>query len=257
MRRQRRISQSRAVALAVLVACAALPGGTAWAGPGYTTRFPLERCTFEAGGRNAHFSIQPGFRLFLAGDDDGEEVKVLITVLDRTRRIRFVTERGVALTVRTRVVEEREWKDGELVEVSRNFYARCKETNDVYYFGEDVDIYEDGVVVSHDGAWLAGQAGALPGLIMPGTFLLGSRYFQERASGIAEDRAEHVAMGLTVETPAGTFHDCVEVVETSALEPGAESIKRYCPGIGLVVDDPIELVGVDFAPDDDDDGDDD
>ena len=256
MGRQRRTSQSRGVALAVLLACAGLPGGIAWAAPGYTTQFPLEQCTFEAGGRNAHFSLQPGYRLFLAGDDDGEVVELLITVLDATRRIRFVTENGVALTVRARVVEEREWKDEALVEVSRNFYARCKQTNDVYYFGEEVDIYEDGVVVSHDGAWLAGQAGALPGLIMPGTFLLGSRYFQERAPGIAEDRAEHVSMGLTLKTPAGTFRNCVQVVETTPLEPGSQSIKRYCPGIGLVMDGVVTLVGVDFAPDDDDDDDD-
>jgi hypothetical protein len=245
------------VALAVLLACAGLVEGPAWAAPGYTTRFALEQCTFEAGGRNAHFSLQPGYRLFLAGNDDGEEVELLITVLEQTRRIRFVTEGGVALTVRTRVVEEREWKDGALVEVSRNFYARCKETNDVFYFGEEVDIYEDGVVVSHDGAWQAGQAGARPGLIMPGRFLLGSRYFQERAPGVAEDRAEHVAMGLTVKTPAGTFRNCVEIVETTPLEPGAQSVKRYCPGIGLVMDGAVTLVGVDFASDDDDDEDDD
>jgi hypothetical protein len=244
------------VALAALLACAGLAGGPAWAAPRYTTQFALERCTFEAAGRNLHFSIQPGYRLFLAGNDDGEEVELLITALEQTRRIRFVTESGVALTVRTRVVEEREWKDGALVEVSRNFFARCRETNDVFYFGEEVDIYEDGVVVSHDGAWLAGQAGALPGLIMPGTFLLGSRYVQERAPGVAEDRAEHVAMGLTVKTPAGTFRGCVEVVETTPLEPGARSVKRYCPGIGLVMDGAVTLVGVDFASDDDGDDDD-
>jgi hypothetical protein len=256
MERQRRTWRWSATVLAPVawLVCVGLAGGGAWAADQrFTTQFALERCTFEATGRNAHFSIQPGYRLFLAGNDDGEEVELLITVLEETRRIRFVTERGVALTVRARVVEEREWKDGALVEVSRNFFARCKETSDVYYFGEDVDIYEDGVVVSHDGAWLAGKDGALPGLIMPGTFLLGSRYFQERAPGVAEDRAEHVAMGLAVKTPAGTFRNCVKVVETTPLEPGAQSIKQYCPGIGLVADGAVLLVGVDFADDDEDD----
>ena len=33
-------------------------------------------------------------------------------------------------------------------------------------------------------------------MIMPGTFLLGARYFQELADGIALDRAEHMEMGL-------------------------------------------------------------
>jgi len=52
-----------------------------------------------------------------------------------------------------------------------------KEEGHVYYFGEEVDIYLPNGQVVHDGAWEAGQAGALPGIIMPGTFLLGSRYY--------------------------------------------------------------------------------
>lgn len=44
-------------------------------------------------------------------------------------------------------------------------------------------------------------------------------------------------MGLTVTTGAGTFRSCVKVRETSTLDPGTESIKTYCPGVGLVQDD--------------------
>jgi hypothetical protein len=142
------------------------------------------------------------------------------------------------------VVEEREFEDGEIKEISRNFFAICEKTNDVYYFGEEVDIYEDGEIVSHDGAWLAGQDGALPGILMPGTFLLGSRYYQEVAAGVALDRAEHTAEGLEVETGAGRFRDCVEVSETSPLEPGAVSTKVYCPTVGLVIDNDLMLVEI-------------
>jgi hypothetical protein len=134
---------------------------------------------------------------------------------------------------------------GELVEVSRNFYSRCEQTDEAFYFGEDVDIYEDGEIVSHDGAWRAGRNGALPGLIMPGRFLLGARYFQEIAPGVALDRAENVAMGLTLETEAGTLEECVQVVETSPLEPGSESTKIYCPGVGLAQDSDAVLVDFD------------
>jgi hypothetical protein len=133
--------------------------------------------------------------------------------------------------------------------VSRNYFARCRETNDVFYFGEAVDIYEDGEIVSHDGAWLAGRKGARPGLIMPGRFLLGSRYFQEIAPDVALDRAENTEMGLELDLPAGTFEDCVKIVETSPLEPGHESIKHYCPGVGLAIDSGIELVDFDIDND--------
>jgi len=56
-----------------------------------------------------------------------------------------------------------------------------------------------------------------------------------------------------VTTPAGTFHDCVEVTETSPLEPGHESLKRYCPGIGLVQDNDAMLEELDLHRDGDDD----
>jgi hypothetical protein len=79
---------------------------------------------------------------------------------------------------------------------------------------------------------------------MPGTFLLGSRYFQEVAAGVALDRAEHTAEGLAVDTEAGNFKGCVEVTETTPLDPGAESVKVYCPGVGLVMDGDLELVDI-------------
>jgi hypothetical protein len=210
----------------------------------FTSRFRLEDCRFKARGANPYFVLEPGRRLVLEGvDEEGAEVKLLITVLHETRRVTLDIG-GRPRQVVTRVVEERETVDGELAEVSRNFFAICDRTNDVYYFGEEVDIYEDGEIVSHEGAWQAGQGGALPGIIMPGTFLLGARYFQEMAPPVATDRAEHVAMGLTVDTPFGTLTDCVHVVETTLLEPGAESTKLYCAGIGLAVDGTLRLTDV-------------
>lgn len=203
----------------------------------FTDSFQIEDCEFEADGRNAYFSLIPGDRLVLS---DGEAV-VQITVLQQKRTVRFTTPSGKELRVKTRVVEEREWEDEELVEVSRNYFAICDQTGDVFYFGEAVDDYEDGEIVGHDGAWLAGVGGAQPGILIPGRYLLGARYFQEIAPGIAMDRGENTAIGLTITAPAGTFHDCVEVIETSPLEPGHESLKRYCPGIGLVEDDGILL----------------
>jgi len=200
----------------------------------FTTDFRIEECTFENTGRNAFFSLNPGDGLILT---DGE-AELTITVLAETRLVEFVTARGVPLSVTTRVVEELETEDAAVVERSRNFFALCQETGDILYFGEEVEPAAIG------GAWLAGVDGALPGIIMPGTFLLGSRYFQELAPDVALDRAEHVGMGLTITVstvPEQTFTDCVQVLETSALERG-KSVKRYCPGIGLVYDDGLELI---------------
>ena len=66
-----------------------------------------------------------------------------------------------------------------------------------------------------------------------------------QAPGVAMDRAEHVAMGLAIGTPAGVFEDCVMVVDTTPLEPDEETVKVYAPNVGLIVDGPLELVEYD------------
>jgi hypothetical protein len=200
----------------------------------FTTEFFTDDCTFVTTGRNPYWiPLVPGYEALLEGEEDGEEIAVEITVLEETFEVDGVENR---------VVQEYETADGELVEISRNYFAFCMETGSVYYFGEDVDIYEDGEVVSHDGAWLAGVDGAEPGIIMPGTVLLGSRYYQEIAPDVALDRAEHIAMDVTAEVEAGTFEDCLEVWETTPLDPDELSVKVYAPGVGLVIDDVTELV---------------
>jgi hypothetical protein len=217
--------------------------------PHFTTEFRLEDCKFKAKGENPYFILKPGYQLVFEGEEDGKTISLVITVSNKTEKI-LLPDIGM---VKTRVVEERHKEDGELVEFSRNFFAVCKKTNDIFYFGEEVDIFNPDGTVTHEGSWRAGVEGALPGIIMPGTFLLGSRYFQEQAPGAAMDRAEHVQMGLKVDTEAGSFDKCVKVLETSPLEPGVESEKVYCPGVGLVIDDVIELVEFGFNIVDDDD----
>lgn len=231
------------MALAICFGWAVFRSGTAvQAGggkPEFTSRFDTGACKFKSKGENEYMILRPGHQLILEGIDDDELVRVEITVLREKETLNI---NGIG-RVKARVVEEREFADGELTEVSRNFFAMCKDTQDIYYFGEDVDNYEDGELVDHEGAWRAGVDGATPGILMPGTFLLGSRYYQEVAPGIALDRGEHVGSGITLQTPAGTFHNCVEVEETSPLdEPGETSTKIYAPGIGMIVDDEITLV---------------
>src|SRR5438477_12335499 len=131
-----------------------------------TQQFSVDNGELTATGRNPYFILEPGFQLVL----EGGRVRLVITVLAETRQVNGVE---------TRIVEERETNGGEPVEVSRNFFALSKRTNSVFYFGEDVDKYKNGKVVSHEGAWLAGDRGARFGLAMPGLPLLNARYYQE------------------------------------------------------------------------------
>ena len=213
-----------AAMLAFSTACTRGPGtDSEW-----QSSFDIAGCNMQTTGRNGYFVLEPGFQLLLEGDD----TKLQITVLNETKVVEGVT---------TRVVEEREWKDGKIHEVAKNYFTICEKTKDVFYFGEDVDFYENGKVVKHDGSWLVGN-GNKAGLMMPGAPALNMKYYQEIAPGVAMDRAEIVSLSETCKTPAGTFAKCMKVKEGSAIELAATEYKYFAPGIGLVSDGEVKLV---------------
>jgi uncharacterized membrane protein YkoI len=194
---------------------------------GWRDSFPVDKANLVPTGRGPYFILEPGHKAVY----QDKKVTLTITVLDETKVVDGVT---------TRVVEEREEKSGQPLEISRNYVAIDKNTKDVYYFGEDVDEYKNGQIASHEGAWLAGVKNAKFGLMMPGNPKVGDKFYQELAPKAAMDRAEIVSLDEEIKTPAGTFK-CVHVKETSPLERGV-SHKWYAPGVGLIKDDGSVLV---------------
>jgi hypothetical protein len=190
--------------------------------------FNLHERNLVTTGRNQFFILEPGFQLVLESKNE----KLAITVLDETKEVDGIL---------TRVVEEREWKKGKLAEVSRNFFAICDKTNDIFYFGEEVDMYKREKLVSHKGAWIAGENNARPGLIMPGDPIVGMKYYQEIAPRRAMDRAEVIDLEYTRETPAGTFTKCLKTRETTPLNFFEREYKIYAPDIGLIKDGKLLL----------------
>lgn len=232
----------------------------------FTMDFRLEDCKFETIGINPFFILKPGYQLVLESEDEKSEE----TVLCDTKWIKLDSRR-----IKTRVVEERAYEGDTLIEISLNYFAICKKTNAVFYFGEDsrdCDLEEtggfdpvnerkcaDGSDPATTGSWEAGKNGAMPGLIMPGTPLIGAKYFQEIAiQDGAVDRGEISAVGLTI----GTWSGCIEINDTNPTdEPPVcdlgDDVKYYCPGVGLVQDQELELVNYGFVGCDEDDDDDD
>lgn len=146
----------RTGALAALGLALGLGGSrTAQEEQSWTQVFALDPGELTSRGQNPYLVLEPGYQLVL---EDGTE-QLTITVLGATREVDGVE---------TRVVEERETKAGALTEISRNYFAISQRTNSIFYFGEEVDIYRNGKVVDHEGAWLAGVDGARFGLMMPG-----------------------------------------------------------------------------------------
>jgi hypothetical protein len=194
---------------------------------GWRDTFDVNKADLTATGNNSYLPIQPGKVLKLTHGND----RLTVSILSETKLVD-----GVSVGV----LEEREEKDGKLIEVSHNFFATDPKTGDVYYFGEDVDNYKDGKLINHDSAWHAGEKGARFGLMIPGQPKKGDKFYQEIAPKVALDRVEIVSVNETVKTPAGTFNNCVHLRETTPLEPDV-SHKYYAPGIGMIKDDEFEL----------------
>jgi hypothetical protein len=179
---------------------------------------------------NPYYPIQVGSQWRYEGEEDDEAIVLVVTVLNQTEIVSGVT---------TQVVEERETADGELTEVSLNFFAQAP-NGAVCYFGEDVDIYENGQIISHEGAWRADEPGNGPGIFMPGSPKPGMKYLIEVAPGVAEDEGQIVGQG-PVTVPAGTFSDAIRVREFNPLD-GEKDYKVHAAGVGLVIDGVLELV---------------
>ncbi|HEY7118625.1 MAG TPA: hypothetical protein VH475_18690 [Tepidisphaeraceae bacterium] len=186
-------------------------------------------------GRTRFWVLEPGFTTIFAGNEDGQHKRLTITVTPKTRIIDGI---------RTRIVLERQTANGHIEEVSENFIVIDRKTLNVFYFGEDVNIYNHGVVVSHESQWRSGVDGAKFGLIMPANPTLGTVFLQERAPGIAQDMAEVIETGRRAHEPAGVFSGSFKTRETTPLEPDEIEYKWYAPGIGLVQDVTLELVSV-------------
>ena len=213
-----------------------------WSGAqSWLQSFTLEGQQLASVGENTYFILKPGYQLTLEGKESSQRERLVVTVLTETVNIGGVD---------TRVVEERETRGNELLEVSRNYFAISQLTGDVYYFGEDVDMYKRGRIDSHDGSWRHGLNGATFGLLIPGKPAVGLRYYQELAPRVAMDRAEIVSLTERVTTAAGVFDRCLKTKETTTLEMFAREYKLYAPGVGLIKDGSLELTSHQYVPND-------
>ena len=214
-----------ALAVATTTTRASVPAGP----PVFTT--PLEIT-------NAFHPFQPGGIKVFNGYDDGHKHS---TVYDYTTTTRTFQLAGKS--VECRMLREMSFEDGKLIEISFNYFAQADDGS-VYYFGETVNIYENGVLVNHDGSWLVGgpvgndppetATATVPGLIMPANPEIGDSFKPEDLFPIVDETSVVTATGLTLQLPAGSFTGGIKLHETSLL-PGNPENKTYVPGVGEVL----------------------
>src|SRR3989304_5171158 len=107
---------------------------------------------------NPYFPLLPGSKwVYEATLEDGTVERNEVEVLTETRVVN-----GVTATVVHDVVYE---ADGKLIEETCDWYAQDKDGN-VWYLGEEVNNYVNGVLANHGDSWEWGVDGALPGIMM-------------------------------------------------------------------------------------------
>lgn len=180
---------------------------------------------------NPFFLLTEGNMWVLEGEEDGEDIRIESTVGGTT------TVAGVTV----RIVNEKEYEDGVLIEDTDDWYAQA-EDGTVCYLGEDVTNIEEDGSTNSEGTWTADFETNFPGIIMPADPQVGDIYLQERAPGIAEDMSEVVALGEEITVPFGTYTDTMTGNDCNPQDREPEDKKVYASGVGLVFDNGVELI---------------
>lgn len=173
---------------------------------------------------NRYFRLRPGTTFTYEKRTPAGTERTEIEVTGQNRWV---------LGVMTTVVRHRGWLNGQLKEDARDWYAQDRRGN-VWYFGEEVDNYENGRIKDHAGSWEAGVDGAKPGLVMLSEPMVGLTYRQEYYKGQAEDMGTVIALNRTVRSSNGTFRGCVQTRDWSVIDKTVNEYKYYCPQVGFL-----------------------
>jgi hypothetical protein len=158
---------------------------------------------------------------------DGTAVKDVMIATYQTKVVDGVT---------CRVVFDRLFTRGRVIEKTHDWYAQTKHGT-VWYFGEFTTTFDkQGHPVSHEGSFQSGKNGAQAGIFMPAHAHKGPTYHQENYPGHAEDEFTVLRIGARVTTPLLASRHALETKEFSSLEPGVVEHKYYVRNIGDVRD---------------------
>ena len=172
---------------------------------------------------NPLFPISDLAQVIQLGTEADTTLRTEVTLLPETRLIEW---NGVE--VETLVSQFTAFADGRVVEVAVDFFAQADDGS-VWYFGEEVTNYEDGLIANHDGTWLAGTDGP-PGMIMPADPKVGDVYRPENIPGFVFEEVTVKAVDETADGPRGPVSGAILIQEL--LMDGLLEDKIFAPGYG-------------------------
>jgi hypothetical protein len=160
----------------------------------------------------------------LLGREEGRPLRVEITLMPEPKLIELD-----GTTVPALESQYVAFIDGRIAEVALDWFAQADD-GAVWYLGEDVFNYEDGVVADTEGTWQAGRDGAPPAMIMPADPQVGDVYRPENAPGVVFEEVTVTRTGLEVAGPGGLVSGAIEVDELHM--DGTHEQKVFAPGYG-------------------------
>jgi hypothetical protein len=173
---------------------------------------------------NPLFPISNQHSAVYLGNDEGNPLKVEVTLLPEPKEIEVDGE-----TTEVLVSQFVSFVGGRVDEVTRDWYAQ-DDQGAVWFFGEDVTRYEDGVVLDHEGSWRAGDDGP-PAMIMPAQPRLGDVFRSENIPDFILEEVVVQDLGVTVPGPRGPIDGAMLGQELHIYEGLAEN-KTFAPGYG-------------------------
>ncbi|HEY8140852.1 MAG TPA: hypothetical protein VIE86_07190 [Nitrososphaera sp.] len=205
----------------------------------------FEPCVFSSEINNPYLPLSKYVNktLTFAGNstEGGQSVNVeeVWTVLSNTTEI---------ADVETLTVMVQEYEGDVLVQEALQYYAQGID-GVVYFFGEDVVDYENGVAVENDDeSWEVGDDAAVPGIAMPATPApgMGFAYHSVNVPGIAHELSEVKSLNETISVEFGSF-TAIEVTDYD-FNDGTTSQEFYASGVGLIKEtedeEQLELISI-------------
>src|SRR5919106_2004323 len=204
---------------------------------------------------NEWFPLIPGTQFVYEGftvDENGEEIphEIVFTVTDLTKEIGGV---------RSVVILDEDFSDGELEEKELTFFAQDNDGN-VWHLGQYSETYEGEEFIGGIAFLVGHLEGARAGIMMLAEPKLGTPSYSQ---GFAPppinftDRGQVFETGQKISVPFGDFEDVLVIKETNQEEPDAFQLKYYAASVGNiriggedVQQETLELVDVEeLSPD--------
>lgn len=157
------------------------------------------------------------------GQVDGKPFRTEVTLLPGTKTITWRGQRIEAVTVQYFALSA-----GRITEVALDWFAQADDGS-VWYLGEDVFNYEDGVVADTNGTWVAGTRSPAA-MIMPASPEPGDVYRPENTPGVVFEEVTVTSVSQTVSGPSGPVDGAITVEELH--QDGTRENKTFAPGYG-------------------------